>query len=393
MKRRDFLKIAPAASLTYSAFAEPARPPNGIHPPRQAFLSTLPHLMELAELPGIGIGVVRPGKPVWQHYGGIANKDTRVPITANSLFPGCSLGKPVFACLVLKLSQDGKIDLDRPLNQYLQDDALTGEFGDRVTAWHVLSHSTGLYNWRWEKGQKLTPTFEPGSKFRYSGEGFYHLQRVVEAITGAGFESLMQEHIFGPLGMSSTTYLWREDAKERLVAGHNGGDPMYNRNLAIKIFAIMQASGKPQAFWTHEQIVAALTKDGSPAPEANEIVPNVAFSLLTTVDDYSRFLMALIDPESSALGLSHATRTAMQTPVSHVNSALSWGLGIGIEKTEGQQYLWQWGDNGGWKDFVLAQPATQSAIVVFTNGRNGAHVNERLLQAATGIDHPAFLWI
>ena len=83
----------------------------------------------------------------------------------------------------------------------------------------------------------------------------------------------------------------------------------------------------------------------------------------------------------------------MQTPISKVNSALFWGLGIGIEKVERQQYLWQWGDNGGWKDFFLAQRISQTAVVVFTNGSNGVHVNERVIRAATGVEHPAFLWI
>ena len=83
----------------------------------------------------------------------------------------------------------------------------------------------------------------------------------------------------------------------------------------------------------------------------------------------------------------------MQTPVSHLNSALSWGLGIGIEQVDGQSYLWQWGDNGGWKNFILAHPPTRTAIAVFTNGNNGQHVNERILRAATGIEQPAFLWV
>lgn len=395
MHRRYFLKNVSAATLAFSmrsAFGASGERASDIHSPDQAFLSTLPHLMELASLPGIGIGVVRPGQPVWEHYAGITNTNTNESVTSKSLFPGCSLGKPIFACVVLKLAEEKKIDLDRPLNQYLTDDALGGEFGDRVTARHVLSHSTGLYNWRWEKGQKLIPTFEPGTRFRYSGEGFYHLQRVVETIMNAGFESLMQGRIFKPLGMSSTTFLWRDDANSRLVAGHNP-DPMYNRDLAIKIFGLMQASNEPLSFWTHERITAALTGSGSVPPEPNEIVPNVAFSLLTTVSDYTRFLTAFLEPGNTVLGLSPDTRTAMQSPASHINSALSWGLGIGIEQANRQKYLWQWGDNGGWKNFALAKPSGRSAIVVFTNGNNGMHVNERLLRAATGIDHPAFLWI
>jgi CubicO group peptidase (beta-lactamase class C family) len=119
----------------------------------------------------------------------------------------------------------------------------------------------------------------------------------------------------------------------------------------------------------------------------------VAFSLLTTVTDYARFLSALVDPENATLGLSPTTRTAMQTPASHLNSALSWGLGIGIEQVDGLSYLWQWGDNGAWKNFMLAHPPSRTAIAVFSNGNNGQRVIERIVRAATGIDHPAFLWV
>jgi len=132
--------------------------------------------------------------------------------------------------------------------------------------------------------------------------------------------------------------------------------------------------------WTHDQIVAALVENGNPAPQANEIVPNVAFSLLATASDYSRFLTALLEPQNSVLGMSAATRQTMQTTVSKVNSTLSWGLGVGIEKLLGRNIYGSREDNGGWKDFLLAQPASQSAIVVFTNGNNCVHVNERVLQ-------------
>jgi CubicO group peptidase (beta-lactamase class C family) len=400
MNRRAFLHNTATSYLFFlplGGFASLTKDAIGVRLPSEAFLAKLPRLMELASLPGLGIGIVRRDLPVWQHYAGVANAKTKTPITPESLFSGCSLGKPIFACLVLKLAEEGRIDLNRSLNSYLQDDALVGQFGDRVTAYDVLSHTTGLPNWRSERDQKLIPSFEPGTQFEYSGEAFYHLQRVVETITGVGLESLMQERIFKPLGMNSTTYLWRADATEHIVTGHDGGDP-YNRfdrfDRAKRIFDLIQTSGKPLSFWTHEQITAALMKEGNSkiAPTPHEMVPNVAFSLLTTVGNYTRFLAAFVDPHDPTLGLSSATRAAMQKPLSNLNSALSWGLGIGIEETDGQTYLWQWGDNGGWKDFLLAHPSTRSAIVVFTNGSNGMHVNERIIQAATGVDHPAFLW-
>jgi CubicO group peptidase (beta-lactamase class C family) len=57
----------------------------------------------------------------------------------------------------------------------------------------VLSHSTGFVNWRQGADEKLTSAFEPGTRFQYSGEGFYTLQRCVEKITGTGFEQFMQD--------------------------------------------------------------------------------------------------------------------------------------------------------------------------------------------------------
>lgn len=393
--RRSFLAEAASLLLLQPAETFAGTPSNTIHRPSESFLQTLPRLMELASLPGLAIAVVQPAKPIWQYSLGKANARTGSPITSESLFPGCSLGKPIFATVVLRLAQDGALDLDRPLNSYLKEDLLIGEWGDRVTSRHVLSHTTGLPNWRDTDDQKLVPSFEPGTRFSYSGEGFFHLQRVVEHVSGMGFEALMRERVFKPLGMNSTTYLWLPGANDRLVAGHRNLDPFYNRDLAIATCKVISESGQPLSFWTYEQISAALIKQKirKVTPPPNEFVPNVAFSLLTTISDYASFLRALIDPSNSTLGLSPVTRQRMFSPVSRVNSALDWGLGIGLEQVAGADYLWQWGDNGGWKNFILAHPPTQTAIAVFTNGGNGQHVNERILKAVTGLDHPAFLWI
>jgi hypothetical protein len=91
--------------------------------------------------------------------------------------------------------------------------------------------------------------------------------------------------------------------------------------------------------------------------------------------------------------LKPETRAAMMKPYSHINIALSLCLGWGIEEVGGARYLWQWGDNGGWKNIVILHPESQSALVVFTNGGNGMRVVERVARAATGCDHPIFLWV
>jgi len=79
----------------------------------------------------------------------------------------------------------------------------------------------------------------------------------------------------------------------------------------------------------------------------------------------------------------------MMTPYSHVNSAVSWGLGCGIEQDSSLRYLWQWGDNGGWKNILMVHPEGRSGLVVFTMV-NGMRVVERVVKAATGREHALF---
>lgn len=124
----------------------------------------------------------------------------------------------------------------------------------------------------------------------------------------------------------------------------------------------------------------------------NEISPNAAFSLLTTVEDYSLFLAHVASSQKE--DVSPVIRAQISIPISRINSALGWALGFGIEQ-EGKQprYLWQWGDNGGWKNFFLLHPESHTAIVTFTNGGNGMHVIERVMRTATGGEQVAFLWV
>lgn len=399
MDRRRFVQSIAASPLVLPlaggrGWAEGAKG-REIVPPKDSFVLGLPRLMELADVPGVGIGVVQGGKTTWVHYAGVANAKTKERIEAESLFPAASMGKPLFAFAVLRLVDDGRLDLDRPLKLYLKDDSLAGAYGEKVTARHVLSHSTGLPNWRDGNSATMTPGFEPGTKFKYSGEGFYLLQRCVEKITGVGCEAWMQQTTMKPLGMRSSTYLWNASAGTRLVAGHRGSDPFYNRDFAMALYETIEKNGKPLSEWNHDAIVKAMTEK-MPTPHylvPNELTPNVAFSLLTTVNDYSAFLGGLEVPVEKALELKPGTRQAMITPYSHINSALGWGLGWGIEANGGEKYLWQWGDNGGWKDFVMVHPESRSAVVVFTNGANGMHIAERVVQAATGMEQPVFLWV
>jgi CubicO group peptidase (beta-lactamase class C family) len=260
----------------------------------------------------------------------------------------------------------------------------------------VLSHTTGLPNWRQQAGS-LEPTEDPGKNFSYSGEAYVYLQRVVEAVTRQPFARFMREQVLDPFDMKQSSYVWLPEFESRMAAGYDGQENRLDVLSAIgrRTFAIAQEWRKPLIDWRYEDSIRAVPMVNPQWPPLPlYLVPNAASSLLTTVSDYVKFLSRVVaGPGSPGLDLSPATRRSMATPVVRLNSALFWGLGWGIQRDEHGEVLWHWGANNSFRNFVIADPHNQRAVVVFTNSENGPRLYERVIVAVTGHDHPAFLWI
>ena len=398
--RREFAAAAAAAVAGLAILPRKTaaiQAANGaIKPPDQRFFDELTRLMEITSVPGIAIGIVDGDTPIWQKTVGVTDASTKGAITPDTMFPAASLGKPVAAYVALRLAAEGKLDLDRPLKAYVPDHAPADPRGDKVTARHVLSHSTGFRNWRNSTEQPLTPDFEPGARFQYSGEGFYYLQRAIEKVSGRGFDQAMDEQLFQPLGMRSSTYAWRADTDARLVTGHNRGNAVrgQSRDFSVRLFQFAASQGKPLSAFTHEDVVAAMgTLKPSPAALPNFMIPNAAGSLLTTMTDYCTFVRRVLSPSGGAIPLTADMRRQMFSPQTRINTALSWGLGWGLESEAGRDYAWHWGDNGNYKNFILMHLPSRSGVVVFTNGNGGMRLCEAAVTAASGHRHYAFDWL
>ena len=117
----------------------------------------------------MSIGLIRNGKTVWLYGFGVKDKETQAPVQTDTIFEAASLSKPVFTYGVLKLVDQGKLDLDAPLSSYLPKPYVPDERVSKITARLVLSHRTGFPNWRGDDG--LPIYFSPGERFSYSGEG------------------------------------------------------------------------------------------------------------------------------------------------------------------------------------------------------------------------------
>jgi CubicO group peptidase (beta-lactamase class C family) len=363
--------------------------------PNVALLRNLPRLLELSSVPGLALGVVE-GNRVWSRGFGMAVEDPAEPASTETVFEGASLGKPLFAYAVLRLVDARRFDLDKPLYQYLPLPDASGDRMRRVTARHVLSHTTGLPNWRQQPGP-LEPASEPGQKFSYSGEAYFYLQRVIESVSGKPFDHFMREEVLDPLGMKQSSYVWLPRFDSRMAAGYDGQENRLDVLAAMgrRALSIADVWRKPLTDWRYDDAAKAVPLINAQWPILPlYMIPNAASSLLTTVQDYTRFLSHLVaGPGADGLQLAPATWEAMTSPQVRLNSALFWGLGWGIQRDENGQVLWHWGANNSFRNFVIADPPNRRAVVVFTNSENGPRLYERVIVAVTGHDHPAFLWI
>ena len=353
--------------------------------------------MRLAAVPGVAVAIVERGGVTTRGFG-VTRAGGSDAVDADTVFEAASLSKPVFAYLVLRLAAEGVIDLDHPLGEYLPLPNPSDAAARATTARHVLSHTTGWRNWRIARDHVLTADFTPGSRFGYSGEGFYFLQRVVERLTGRGILRLTRERVFEPLGMRRSAYMSRPDLEINRAEPHTTrGVPIesFNTRVSRAMREHAASASKSMDDWTHEDAERAAPAANPTSPVfPNFLLPNVAGSMLTTANDYAIFLRHLLGLPGTPPG-GRSVLDQMLAPQVTLNEAIRWGLGFGLQSPGAGRpdQFWHWGDSGGIKAFVLGDPAAGTAVVVFTNGNNGRAVYERVVRAVRGEDQPAFLWI
>ena len=335
---------------------------------------------EVTKVPGIVVAGVVDGAPL-ALASGVKHAGKADPVTVDTLFPAASLTKPVFALAVRKLVRAGKLAWDKPL-QDVVDLGLTGDAA-RITAAHVLSHATGLMNWRFQPELKLEPAFAPGSRWQYSGEGFVLLQRVVESITAQPIATHLQESILAPFGMTSSTMAWTPQLESTAAAGHDRNGAPLEKSLgyyAQRNHDILEKAELRAATATYDQIVAAYAKSAA-APLPVAIAPNVAGSMMTTATDYTRFLGRV-----AADALEHPDD---YRPRVQVNRALGWSLGLGVDGTA----LFQWGDGPGFKHLAWLRPRAKTHLVFFTNGDRGQALYSWVLRRVLQDDPATLYWL
>lgn len=316
---------------------------------------TIPDLMKKASIPGLTIAVVRDGKLLWTKGFGVKSTKTNEPVTEDTIFEAASLTKPFFAYAAMKMVETGEISLDRPLIEYVPRDTLEkryiehsldlggfrGDWFRKITARMVLSHSSGLPH-----GDPRTPLpifFEPGTRYRYSADGYMYLQRVMEHLKGKPLEVIMKEMVINPLGMAASSLVWQERYEKEAAVGHD---------------VLGETDGK---FRKRTQAHAGAT-------------------LYTTAKDYAKFVIAMMND----IGLKPETIEEMLNPQIDVSKDLCWGIGFGLERTPNGDTFWQWGDYGIFRNYIVGYKKQKIGLIYLTNSFNGLSIGQHLVKAAIG---------
>ena len=349
--------------------------------------SRIEELTKKASVHGLAIAIFNDREIVYSRAFGVKRTDTGEPLRMDTVFYGASLSKAVSAVLMMKLAEDGILDLDAPLVSYL-DRPIDTYKASREKAWHedltdlkddvlhkkitarmCLSHTAGFPNWRWdEPDQKLRVRFEPGSRYSYSGEGFTFLQVVVENLTHRSLEDWMREKIFEPYGMTTSSYTWQPRFEENYCHGHS-------------------------------ETGEVLEKDKDNAARA-------ASTLETTPEDYARFLHAVLNRK----GLTESSWNEMFSPRIRLRSKtqflplsaetttdnddieLSYGLGWGLLKTPHGWGAFKEGHGDGFEHYTIVFPESGMGVMLLTNSANGESAFKELLEISIADIYTPWEW-
>ncbi|WP_051933510.1 serine hydrolase [Massilia sp. BSC265] len=329
-------------------------------------------LMARENVQGLALAVIDRGQVMSVKTYGKRNVERDLPLMPQTVMYGASLTKAAFAYMLLQLVDEGKLDLDAPLTALLPQalpayDRQPWDFSDlaederwrALTPRILLTHSSGLANFRWvEPDRKLRFHFDPGTRYAYSGEGFYILQLVVERGLGLDTGREMQRRVFDRFGMRNTSMAWRPDFAANLADGY--------------------------------------TLDGRMEPHDERSRPSAAGSMDTTIEDQARLWAGVVRGE----GLSTASRAMMVKAWLPIGSAsqfptltaapaiwpqsLAAGLGVVAFVDRSGPAWFKGGHNDSTGNMVLCLERGQRCVVMLANDVRAERIYPELARRVLG---------
>ncbi len=296
-------------------------------------------------IPALGIGYIRNGKI--QEIVVYGKNEKGEPNPNNMIFNVASLTKPITAMVALILINDGKWSLDEPIYKYWTDpDVSNDPRSKQLTTRYILSQQSGLPNWRGKNPNgKLVFEFDPGTKYQYSGEGFEYLRKALENKFKKPLDQLARELVFDPLEMNDTHFYWDKTVDESRFA---------------KWYKV----------------------DGTLYETYKNTSANAADDLLTTIEDYSKFMVHIMNGAGLKKDLYEQMISEQVQLKPRKYFGLSWLVLENVNN--GENALEHGGDDIGVHTIAFILPKSKEGLVIFTNCDNGTDAYIPIVQHYLG---------
>ena len=315
--------------------------------------------MQKRRIPGLALAVVRNGTVVKMQGYGLANLDHDVPVTPDTVFELASVTKQFTAAAIMKLVEEGKLQLDDPILWHLPQGPATWS---AITVRHLLTHTAGLpgleenFKALWPGGPRLNYStvqlfnaatkdalsFPAGERFQYSDVGYFLLGMIIEHVSGERYADFLDERFFRPLGMTSTSVIDQWKILKHRAAGYTIRD-----GQLVNIRRVAQA----------------------------ELASH--YGVMSTVKDLVKWEAAL----AAGRVVSVASLGQMWTPVRlNDGSTFPYGFGWDVAERRGHRAISHTGITG---TELSRFPDDRLTVIVLTN--LGAHIGARLPVSPWGL--------
>ncbi len=325
---------------------------------KQQLAQVVEEQRERWKIPGIAVGILRDGEIQKEGYG-VASLETGCPVIPDMLFQIGSNSKIYTTTLLMTLVDEGKVNLDAPVTEYLPDLKIQDEKAlEKIIVRHLVSHQSGLWgdvfdDYGWgddalrisvEKLPNFPQMYQPTELWSYTNVAFNIAGRIIEEALGQPFEVAMRERVFEPLGLARTFYYAHEVYPYPHAVGHRPENPGDDDVIVAR------------EYWLNRTV-------------------NPAGGIHSTVEDILKFdnfhLTGQTGTDAPPI-LSDESRMAMrEEQIRAANFATAWGLGWWLIDVDGTRTI---GHGGGTNGFITRNtllPDQQTAWAIFTNSAYG----------------------
>jgi CubicO group peptidase (beta-lactamase class C family) len=274
--------------------------------------------MTAMNAPGMTLALTDAEKTLRTAGYGYSNIDLRAPVTTDHLFQIGSITKSFVAIVLLQLHDEGKLDLQKPVLDYLPDLPISCGFGT-ITVHHLLTHTSGLPDslalFSSNPTARLVQGFKPGEHFHYCNAGFDILGLLAAKLDGRVWRECVKARIFEPLGMTASAGVITTANRDHSAVGY-------------------------EAFWDDQ----VYPRQGRLAPAPNLIMDDTAGCIASTPGDMARYARMLLKRGAGPQGriLSEASFQLLSTPyikAPEFSPTAGYGYGIAVDSLDGHKIL------------------------------------------------------